>query len=166
MPQILAVLRIRLVLRVRLPQHAIGEGVGNAMGVDGDKACRPLVLRVAETVGDASVGRPEAPAAQLETDQLSVLCIVGRSTRHAPLFQLLAVHRIDYAVTAGKGSEDAKLGRRGTREALDGPRLIGIAGISAERRDACKHPIADARGRSLILLALGNENARLRPVLL
>ena len=39
-------------------------------------------------------------------------------------------------------------------QALDGPRLVGIVGVGAERGDAGEHAVADAGGGTLVLLAL------------
>ena len=58
-PQVLAALQVGLLRRLSLAQHGIREGVGNAMGVDGDEARRALILRIAEPVGDAGVGAAE-----------------------------------------------------------------------------------------------------------
>ena len=86
--------------------------------------------------------------------------------RHRPFFQLLAVDRIDHAGAAGKRAENAEQAPRGARQPLDGPRLIGIAGIGAKRGDAGEHAVADAGDGARLALALGHEDAGRGPMLL
>ena len=98
MPQIFPALQIGRDRRFRLAEHGFGKGVGDAVGVDGDKARRPLILRIAETIRDADVCRAKAcGAGELEADQLAVLRVLRRPARDPPLFQLLAVDGIDDA---------------------------------------------------------------------
>src|SRR4029077_15357337 len=92
--------------------------------------------------------------------------VVGGAVGNAPLLQLLAVDRIDDPAAARKGAEDAELASRGAGKPLDRPRLVGGVGIGAKWRDAREHAIANARGRPLVLLALGDDDARRRPMLL
>ena len=94
-PQVLATLQVGLLRRLSLAQHGIREGVGNAMGVDGDEARRPLILRIAEPVGDAGVSAAETRRpAKLEADELAILGVVGRASR-APAILSVACDRPD-----------------------------------------------------------------------
>ena len=118
MPQILAAFQVGLFRRVSLAQHGFREGIGNAVGMNGDEARRPLILRIAEPVGDAGIGAAEARrSAELEADELAVLGVVGGASGDAPLFQLLAVDGIDDPAAARKGAEDAELASRGAGQA-------------------------------------------------
>src|SRR6185369_8808003 len=170
MPQILAAFQVGLFRRVSLAQHGFREGIGNAVGMNGDEARRPLILRIAEPVSDAGIGAAEAGrSAELEADKLAVLGVIGGVSGHAPLFQLLAVDGIDDTVAAWKGAEDAELTSRGAGKPLDRPRLVWGVGVRAKRRDARQNAIADAGSRPLVLLTLDNKDARrwamlLRPV--
>src|SRR5262249_12900997 len=143
------------------------EGVGNAVGMNGYDARRPLILGIAEPVSHTGIGGAEAGRpAQLEADKFAVLGVVGSASGDAPLFQLLAVDGIDDTVAAWKGAEDAELASCGAGKPLDRPRLIGGVGVVAKRRDAGQHAIADAGGRPFVMLALYDEDARRRPMLL
>ena len=161
MPQILAAFQVGLFRRVSLAQHRFREGIGNAVGMNGDEARRPLILRIAEPVSDAGIGAAEAGrSAELEADKLAVLGVIGGVSRDAPLFQLLAVDGIDDTVAAWEGAEDAELAPRGAGKPLDRPRLVRSIGVGAKRRDARQNAIADAGGRPLVLLTLDNKDAR------
>src|SRR5512132_2919155 len=167
MPQILAAFQVALFRRASLDQHRFREGIGNAVGMNGDEARRPLILRIAEPVSDSGIGAAEARrSAELEADELAVLGVVGGASGDAPLFQLLAVDGIDDTVAARKGAEDAELASRGAGKPLDRPRLVGGVGVGAKRSDARQNAIADAGGRPLVLLTLDNKDARRRTMLL
>ena len=130
------------------------------MGVDGDEARRPLILRIAEPVGDAGIGAAEAGrSAKLEADELAILGVVGGAPGHPPFLQLLAIDGIDHPAAARERAEDAELAAREAWQALDGPRLVGGIGVGPERGDPRQHAIADAGGGPLVLLALDHEDA-------
>src|SRR5262249_18711246 len=128
--------------------------------MNSDEARRTLVRRIAQADGDAGSGGAEAAAAELEAHQLAAHRVVGCAPRDAPLFQLLAIDGIDDTVAAGKGAEDAELAARDSGETFDRPCLIGIVSVGSERYGAGEHPIADAGGRCLVLLAFNHEDAR------
>ena len=149
-----------------LRQHGVGEGVGDAVGMDGDQARHLLGFGIAEPLGDArGLHAGAAAARELEADQLAALGVVGAATRYRPLFQLLAVDGIDDPGATRQRAKDAEHPIGGARELLDGARLIGIVGVGALRRDAREHAVADAGGRTRIALALGHEDAGRGPLL-
>ena len=166
-PQILPALEVGLLGGRGFGERGLGKDIGDAMGMHGDQAGQLLGGGVAEPLGDARGLHAHAGGAgQLETDQLAVLRFVGLPARHRPFLQLLAIDRIDDAGAARERAENAEQLASRAGEPLDGPRLIGIAGIGAERGDARKHAIADAGDRTRFALALGHQDAGRRPVLL
>ncbi len=109
MPEVLAALQIGLLGGLGLGQHGVGKCIRDAMGMDRDQARHLLGLRITETLGDARGLYAHARGAgQLEAHQLAVFSLVGLAARHGPLFQLLAIDRIDDAGAAGQGAEDAE----------------------------------------------------------
>ena len=130
---------------VGLGQHGMRELVGDAVGVHGDQADLALVLRVAERLGDARLRHAVAMrGGELEAHEVAGLgaALVAGSDR--PLLELLAVDGIDEAAAAGLGAEDADQAPLGARQALDGARLVAVAGdvLVLEAGDAGEDAVA------------------------
>ena len=133
-PQILPAFEIGLLGGRRLGKRGFGKAIGNAVGMDGDEARHLLRLGVAEPLGHAGGLHAHARGPRdLEAHQFAMFGIARGAARHRPFFQLLAVDGIDNARAARERAEDAEQASRGPRQPLDGPRLIGVIGIGAER---------------------------------
>ena len=163
--QILPPLQVRRLGGVRFPEGGVGEGVGDAMGMDGDEARGPLVLRITEAGGNAGCLLAEARrACKLEADELAILSVLGGSAGNTPFLQLLAVDGVDDAA-AGQRTENAELGAGGPRQALDRARVVRVVGVGALRRDLRQHAVAQPGGRTRLAAAIGHQNLRGRPLL-
>ncbi len=135
--------------RLDLGQHGVGKLVGNAVRVHGDQADLALVLRVAERLDDARLRHAEAPrAGEIEAHEIAVLGVALVAGRDRPFLQLLAIDGIDDAAP-GAGAEDAELAALLLRQALDGLRLVAVAGHVRvfEPRDAGQDAVALAERR-------------------
>ncbi len=159
-PQILTAFELRLLGGFGLGEHGFRETIGDAVGMDRNEARHLLRRRIAEPLDNAGGLHAHARGARnLEAHQLAIFGISGGTPRHGPFFQLLALDRIDDARASRKRAENAEQASCGLRQALDGPRLIGVIGIGAEGGDPRQHAVADAGDGARLAFALGHEDA-------
>ena len=133
-------------LSPRRPRSArLREVVGDAVGVHGDQADRPLVLRVAEPLNDARLRRRSGPVRRARSARGRRSWRRSCACWRRPLLQLLAVDGLDDAAAACEGAEDAEQAPLLARQPLDRPRLVASIDVGSKRRDARQDAVADAR---------------------
>ncbi|OIQ76459.1 hypothetical protein GALL_418570 [mine drainage metagenome] len=156
--QILAVAQARGVHRVRLGDHVVGEIVGDAVLVDGNKRDRARGRRVAQHLDHAGLWQTHAGAIAdlLCLYQLAILGVMGGFGGDAPFLVLALVDRHD-APAFGFLAENADdLVRVGT-DLADQPRLVMMV-LPGHRIDAGEDAVA--LGHRRIGLARHEEDAR------
>ncbi len=137
-------------LGVGLGDHLVGEGVGDAVLVDGDERDGAGAVRVAEASEDAGRGQAQAGAAAhgLGLDQLAVAGAALSVAGDAPFLVLLLVDRQDAPALGGE-AEDAEHAPRVDAKPADQPGLMRML-LPFDRGEPGKDAVAGAeRGIAL-----------------
>ena len=142
---------------VSLGHHGVGEGVGDAVLVDGNQRYSAWARRVAQARGDAGLGQTHlALAHQFSLDQLAIAGVGRGIAGHAPFFICALVDGHDPPAFGPKAKDPQHFGRIAPQGA-DQPRFIAmIFGLNLGQ--AGQNAVASAQGS--IALLRHDQNAR------
>ena len=142
---------------VSLGHHGVGEGVGDAVLVNGNQRYSTRARRVAQACGDAGMGQAHlALADQFSLDQLAVAGIGGGIAGHAPFFIRALVDRHNPPAFGPKAENAQHLGRIAAQGANQAGFIAVIFAVNLGQ--ARQNAVASAQGR--VALLRHDQNAR------